>query len=110
MLAQQLPDAHGELRSLVDEMTSDPGADPKVLAEARSAQANSQYYTTWLMRLEGLARDEWEPGDRVGPAGVPAARRGGREGAATPPPRPSTARTSKPPSASPAWSCRSCKG
>jgi hypothetical protein len=25
MLAQQLPDAHGELRSLVDEMTSGPG-------------------------------------------------------------------------------------
>lgn len=61
MLSQQLPDAHGELRSLVDEMSADPTADPKVLAEARSAQANSQYYTTWLMRLEGLSRDEWEP-------------------------------------------------
>ncbi|QJW94829.1 DNA repair protein RecN [Frigoriglobus tundricola] len=61
MLAQQLPDAHNELRALVDEMAGDPSADPKVLAEARSAQANSQYYTTWLMRLEGLSRDEWEP-------------------------------------------------
>lgn len=61
MLAQQLPDAHGELRSLVDEMTADPNADQKVLADVRSAQANSQYYTTWLMRLEGLGRDEWEP-------------------------------------------------
>ena len=61
MLAQQLPDAHGELRALVDEMTADPAADQTVLAAARSAQANSQYYTTWLMRLEGLSRDEWEP-------------------------------------------------
>lgn len=61
MLAQQLPDAHGELRALVDEMTADASADPKLLAEARSAQANSQYYTTWLMRLEGAGRDEWEP-------------------------------------------------
>ena len=61
MLAHQLPDAHGELRNLVDEMTADAGADPKLLADARSAQANSQYYTTWLMRLEGAGRDEWEP-------------------------------------------------
>ncbi|MDY3560574.1 hypothetical protein R5W23_001818 [Gemmata sp. JC673] len=61
MLAQQLTEAHGDLRALVDEMAADPAADPKVLADARSAQANSQYYTTWLMRLEGLSRDEWEP-------------------------------------------------
>lgn len=61
MLAQQLPDAHGELRGLVDELAADPNADPKVLADARSAQANSQYYMTWLMRLEGQGRDTWEP-------------------------------------------------
>ena len=29
--------------------------------EARSALANSQFYLTWLMRLEGAAKDEWEP-------------------------------------------------
>jgi hypothetical protein len=23
--------------------------------------ANAQYYMTWLMRLEGLGRDAWEP-------------------------------------------------
>lgn len=61
MLARQLPDAHAELRALVDELTADPNADSKLLADARSSYANSQYYTTWLMRLEGLGRDEWEP-------------------------------------------------
>jgi len=61
MLAKQLPDAHADLRGLVDELTADSAADPKLLADARSAYANSQYYMTWLMRLEGLSRDEWEP-------------------------------------------------
>ncbi|HEX4609861.1 MAG TPA: hypothetical protein VH092_16815 [Urbifossiella sp.] len=61
MLARQLPEAHGDLRALVDELSADAGADPKALAESRSALANAQYYTTWLMRLEGLGRDEWEP-------------------------------------------------
>ena len=61
MLARQLPDAHAELRTLVDELTAEPNADPQALAEAKSTYANSQYYMTWLMRLEGLARDQWEP-------------------------------------------------
>lgn len=61
MLARQLPEAHGDLRTLVDEISADAGADAKLLADARSTLANAQYYTTWLMRLEGLGRDEWEP-------------------------------------------------
>ena len=61
LLARQLPLAHDDLTSLVEEMTADKDADPTVLAEARSALANSQYYMTWLMRLEGLPRDIWEP-------------------------------------------------
>jgi hypothetical protein len=61
MLAKQLPDAHADLRTLVDELAADPAADPKLLADARSTFANSQYYMTWLMRLEGLNRDAWEP-------------------------------------------------
>jgi hypothetical protein len=61
MLARQLPEAHADLAGLVDEMTGDPAADPKVLADARSALANAQYYMTWLMRLEGQPRDVWEP-------------------------------------------------
>ncbi|MCI0642726.1 MAG: hypothetical protein L0Y72_15905 [Gemmataceae bacterium] len=61
MLAKKLPIANQELQSLVAELRDDPKADPKVLAESRSALANSQYYLTWLMRLEGLAKDDWEP-------------------------------------------------
>jgi hypothetical protein len=61
MLARQLPEAHVDLKQLVDDLSADPAADPKLLADARSALANSQYYMTWLMRLEGLGRDAWEP-------------------------------------------------
>jgi hypothetical protein len=61
MLAKQLPEAHGDLRGLVDELAADPSGDQKLLADARTAYANSQYYMTWLMRLEGMSRDEWEP-------------------------------------------------
>jgi tetratricopeptide (TPR) repeat protein len=61
MLAQQLPDAHEDLKILVEEMKEDSGAEPGVLAEARSTLANAQYYMTWLMRLEGQPKDLWEP-------------------------------------------------
>ena len=61
MLAHQLPDAHAELRTLVEELQGDPGTPTDLLAEARRAQAQSQYYMTWLMRLEGQPRELWEP-------------------------------------------------
>jgi hypothetical protein len=61
MQSRQLPAAHDELRGLVEELQSDPTADAKLLAEARSVQANAQYYMTWLMRLEGQPRELWEP-------------------------------------------------
>jgi hypothetical protein len=61
MLAKQLPEAHADLKALVDELAGDPAADPKLLADARSAMANANYYMTWLMRLEGLGQDVWEP-------------------------------------------------
>lgn len=61
MLAKQLPDAHADLKVLVEELTNDPAADPKMVADARSAMANANYYITWLMRLEGLPREAWEP-------------------------------------------------
>jgi tetratricopeptide (TPR) repeat protein len=61
MLAKQLPEAHGELKQLVEEMQADTATDATLLSEARSTMANAQYYTTWLMRLEGLGREEWEP-------------------------------------------------
>ena len=61
MLAKQLPAAHADLKTLVDELAADPAGDARVLADARSAMANSNYYMTWLMRLEGLAHEAWEP-------------------------------------------------
>jgi tetratricopeptide (TPR) repeat protein len=61
MLGKQLPEAHADLVSLVDDLSEDAAADPKLVAEARATLANSQYYLTWLMRLEGLGRDIWEP-------------------------------------------------
>ncbi len=61
MLARQLPEANQDLKELVEEIQADPKADPRLLADAREAMANSQYYMTWLMRLEGMARETWEP-------------------------------------------------
>jgi len=61
MQARQLPQANEVLRGMVDELAAEKDADPQVLADAREAYANSQYYMTWLMRLEGLPRAVWEP-------------------------------------------------
>ncbi len=61
MLAKQLPEAHADLQTLMDELTADKSADPQVVKEARTVMAQAQYYLTWLMRLEGLGRDLWEP-------------------------------------------------
>jgi hypothetical protein len=61
MFVSQLPEARRTLGALVEELAADPSADPAQLADARSALANAQYYTTWLMRLEGAPREEWEP-------------------------------------------------
>jgi len=60
MFISQLPEARHDLAELVDELASDRHADPKLVADAQSALANAQYYTTWLMRLEGAPREEWE--------------------------------------------------
>jgi hypothetical protein len=61
MMAAGLNEAQDDLRTLVEELQSDEKADKKLLAEARSALAQSHYYMTWLMRLEGMPRDVWEP-------------------------------------------------
>lgn len=66
MFCAELPAANAELLTLVDELQQrqsqieDPAA-AEVLRDARAALANSQYYRTWLMRLEGLPQAEWEP-------------------------------------------------
>jgi hypothetical protein len=57
----KLPDARHDLDLLVNEISDDESADPSELSAAREALANAQYYTTWLMRLEGAPREEWEP-------------------------------------------------
>jgi tetratricopeptide (TPR) repeat protein len=57
----KLPEASADLKALTDELQADPRANAQLVRGAREAFANSQYYTTWLMKLEGLSRDEWEP-------------------------------------------------
>ena len=61
MQAAGLPTARAELDSLVEQMQADPKTDPVLLRDARQALARAQFYTTWLMRLEGLDREAWEP-------------------------------------------------
>ncbi len=61
MQNRKLPVAHQSLKALVDELRDEPAADQPLLAESRAALANSQYYLTWLMRLEGQPKDRWEP-------------------------------------------------
>lgn len=61
MQVSKLPDARRELLGLVDELEADPTVDPDLLADARTTLGNAQYYTTWLLRLEGEPRDVWEP-------------------------------------------------
>ena len=57
----RLPDGHRELEGLYEELTTDPQVEPGVVNGTREALANAKYYRTWLMRLEGQAREVWEP-------------------------------------------------
>jgi hypothetical protein len=61
MFLSELPRANADLVALVEELAEDPDAEPQLVADARRAMASSQYYMTWLMRLEGESREEWEP-------------------------------------------------
>ena len=61
MMAAQLPEARETLQSLLDDIREDKDPDESLVAEVQSTLANSQYYTTWLMRLEGLPEEEWKP-------------------------------------------------
>lgn len=61
MQASGLPDAREDLETLVEQMNGDKDSDQQLLGEARQALARAQFFTTWLMRLEGLDRKEWEP-------------------------------------------------
>jgi hypothetical protein len=61
MFCARLPDAHRDLEALVDEIGRLAEPTPALEREARAALANAQYYMTWLLRLEGAPREEWEP-------------------------------------------------
>ncbi|CAN5917038.1 hypothetical protein BH23PLA1_BH23PLA1_36940 [soil metagenome] len=61
MFATELPEARNDLKVLVEELDADKSADPELVNQAREALANAQYYVTWLLRLEGLGREDWEP-------------------------------------------------
>jgi hypothetical protein len=61
MQASKLPEAREELETLVEQMVGEKDTDPALLRDARQALARAQFFTTWLMRLEGLQREEWEP-------------------------------------------------
>ncbi len=61
MLAQQLPEAHDSLEGLLEDVLKHCPDDRELVADTRSTLASSRYYMTWLMRLEGLGRSEWEP-------------------------------------------------
>ena len=61
MNSGKLPEANADLNALVEELQGEAKPDATILGAARSALANSQYYITWLMKLEGMSRDDWEP-------------------------------------------------
>ena len=61
MMAAKLPEARETLEGLLDDVRNDETSDKKFSAEVQSALANSQYYMTWLMRLEGLPEEQWKP-------------------------------------------------
>lgn len=61
MLNKQLPEAHDTLVAMKDELLGDDEVDQKLLNEVQAAYANSKYYMTWLMRLEGHLEEVWKP-------------------------------------------------
>ena len=61
MMAAELPKARQSLETLLIDARADDESDPRFVAEVQSTLANSQYYMTWLMRLEGQPEEEWMP-------------------------------------------------
>lgn len=60
LMNKQLPKAHSDLKSLVDDLSADDKADPELLADAQATLANARYYITWLMRIEGKPSEVWQ--------------------------------------------------
>jgi hypothetical protein len=61
MQAKKLPNARADLQSLLADVSNDETVDEEFKNEVRATLANSQYYMTWLMRVEGRPREDWEP-------------------------------------------------
>jgi hypothetical protein len=65
MQASGLPEANDDLDALLAEVQAAPAAeraaDPALEHDVRQALASAQFYMTWLMRLEGRPREDWEP-------------------------------------------------
>ncbi|MCA9058688.1 MAG: hypothetical protein KDA85_09320 [Planctomycetaceae bacterium] len=61
MNASRLPEAHEELKGLLDELLEQETRDQNLENRIRESMAHSQFFMTWLMRLEGLPRESWEP-------------------------------------------------
>jgi hypothetical protein len=61
MFISKLPVANATLSGMVTELLDVPDVDPELLADVQRTFATSQYYMTWLQRLEGAPREEWEP-------------------------------------------------
>lgn len=61
MMDSQLPEARLALDALMQELMEAGAGETKIAQETRLALASAQYYVTWLMRLEGVGREEWEP-------------------------------------------------
>lgn len=60
MMASQLPEARESLDGLLEEVLEETPHDWRMVSDTRSALASSQHYMTWLMRLEGAPKEEWE--------------------------------------------------
>lgn len=61
MMDSKLPEAREDLAALVQEISENPNTPQKLKEEALSALANSRYYMTYLMKLEGRPDSDWEP-------------------------------------------------
>lgn len=56
-----LPEAREDLAELVAQLNDDSTISSGLKEEALSTLANARYYMTYLMKLEGLPAEEWEP-------------------------------------------------
>lgn len=61
MLNSALPQARKDLAQLVSEINERVDSPTDLKEEALSTLANSRYYMTYLMKLEGLPAANWEP-------------------------------------------------